>query len=64
MKPDRNGRYPRLVEVTDPQEQAAVLDQANATLESPIGAAHDGRVYAERPTLDAYRRSKGAPERG
>ena len=57
MKIDRNGRQHRLVPVTDPAEQSAVLGEA--TLQSPIGGADGSGAWAERGSLEAWRKWMG-----
>lgn len=54
MKPDRNGRTPRLVPVTDPAEIAAVLGPV--TLQSPIGGRFGGLVVKYK--LPVYGRKR------
>ncbi len=54
---DRNDRKHRLVEVTDTDEIAAII---RGDITDPIGGEIDGKWYAERRTLNAYRAARAA----
>ncbi len=58
---DRNDRKHRLVEVTAQDEIDSIV---RADLTDIIGGMVDGKWYAERRSLDAYRRLRDAGREG